>query len=213
MLENITINQQSSIKIAGSKIIYFDPFGIEVESHDADVIFITHEHYDHFEPESIAKVAKEGTKLVAPESMKKQVVAESGIDSENCVFAEPFQGFDVYGLKVETVPAYNKLKPFHTKGKKWLGYIVMLEGTRYYAAGDTDDTDEVRNVKCDVAFVPIGGNFTMDKKHAADCVAAMKPETVIPIHYGSIVGSKEDGEDFKEYLKKLDADIRVELKL
>ena len=74
-LNNITVNTQSIIRIEGSKILYFDPFKIEADRHDADIIFITHEHYDHFEPESIMKLKKENTILVAPESMKKQVLS------------------------------------------------------------------------------------------------------------------------------------------
>lgn len=116
-LSNITVNTQSSIRIEGSKILYFDPFQIQSAAHDADFIFITHEHYDHFEPESIAKLKKEDTRLVAPESMKKKVLSEAGIALENCMFYRPDETYEEQGLLIETVPAYNKLKPFHTKGK------------------------------------------------------------------------------------------------
>lgn len=117
ILSNIIVNTQSSIRIQGSKILYFDPYQIQDDAHDADFIFITHEHYDHFEPESIARLKKADTCLVAPESMKNKVLAKAGIASENCLFFGPRETHEKQGLLIETVPAYNKLKPFHMKGK------------------------------------------------------------------------------------------------
>lgn len=211
-LANITVNAQSSIRIAGAKTIYFDPFNVAEEKHDADIIFITHEHFDHFQPESIAKIKKEMTVLVAPASMEKQIRAESGVSDVE--LWEPGTLHELQGLQVETVPAYNaSLKPFHTKGKKWQGYIVQMDGIRYYVAGDTDVNEDVKKVRCDVALLPIGGKFTMDKKQAAALVAEMKPCAVVPTHYGDIVGSPADGRDFKELVEKSDGGIQVELKL
>lgn len=212
-LTNITVNTQSSIRIEGSKILYFDPFQIQSVAHDADFIFITHEHYDHFEPESIAKLKKEDTRLVAPESMKKKVLSEAGIASENCMFYRPDETYEEQGLLIETVPAYNKLKPFHTKGKKWQGYIVTLDDIRYYVSGDTDVNEDIMKVQCDVAMLPIGGFYTMDWKQAAEYVAQIKPKAVIPTHYGSIVGKESDGPAFQKELGVLDGSIYVELKL
>lgn len=212
-LNHITVNVQSSIRIAGSKILYFDPFQIAVASHDADVIFITHEHYDHFEPESIEKIKKENTVLIAPESMKKKVLSESGIPSDKCVFYNPNETHELEGIVIETIPAYNKLKPFHPKGKKWQGYVVKMDDVRYYVAGDTDVNEDIQKVECDVALIPIGGHYTMDKKQAADYIAALKPKAVIPTHYGSIIGKPSDGDDFRNTLGAMDKDIQVELKL
>lgn len=202
-LNHITINTQSSIRIEGSKVLYFDPFKIDAAVCDADIIFITHEHYDHFEPESIGKIKKENTVLVAPESMKKKVLSESGIAADKCVFYQPGETHELESVKVETIPAYNKLKPFHPKAKKWQGYIVTMDDVRYYVAGDTDVNEDIKKVQCDVALIPIGGHYTMDKKQAADYIADdLKPKAVIPTHYGSIVGSKEDGRAFQDYLEK-----------
>lgn len=210
-LDHITVNAQSSIRIEGSQILYFDPFQVAGSKCDADVIFITHDHYDHFEPDSIAKVKKESTLLVAPEGMKKKVLAEAGIAPDRCVFYDPGEVHEVGDLTVETIPAYNKLKPFHPRGKKWQGYVVTMDGTRYYVAGDTDVTEEIKKVQCDVALIPIGGTFTMDRNQAADYIAALKPGAVIPTHYGSIVGSRSDGPAFQSDLAG--KGIRVELKL
>ena len=212
-LDHITVNAQSSIRIEGSKILYFDPFQITADSHDADIIFITHEHYDHFEPESIAKIKKDGTFLAAPESMKKKLLSESGVASDKCVFYNPGETHELVGIVIETIPAYNKLKPFHPKGNRWQGYIVNMDDVRYYVAGDTDVNADIQKVKCDVALIPIGGHYTMDKKQAADYIASLKPKAVIPTHYGSVVGRPTDGSDFQNDLELMNKDIQVELKL
>lgn len=212
-LANITVNTQSSIRIEGSKILYFDPYQIQTASHDADMIFITHEHYDHFDPESIKRISKEGTLLIVPESMQKKAHSESGIAAGQCLLMNPGERKEAGGLTVETIPAYNKLKPFHTKGKKWQGYIVTMNDLRYYVSGDTDVNEDIRKVQCDIAMLPIGGFYTMDWKRAAEYAAQIKPKAVIPTHYGSIVGEKTDGEDFKKALQKMDSSIEVVLKL
>lgn len=212
-LENIIVNTQSSIRIEGSKILYFDPYLIQDAVHDADLIFITHEHYDHFEPDSIAKIKKDDTLLIVPESMKKKALSESDIPSQNCLFYQPDETHEAGGIVIETIPAYNKLKPFHIKGKKWQGYVVEMDGVRYYVSGDTDVNEDIRKVRCDVALIPIGGFYTMDLKQAAEYIAQLKPKAVIPTHYGSIVGNKADGQDFQKLLESLDGSIQVALKL
>lgn len=212
-LTNITVNTQSSIRIEGSKILYFDPYLIQEAAHDADLIFITHEHYDHFEPDSIAKLKKDNTLLIVPESMKKKALSEAGIASANCLFYQPGETYEAGGIAIETIPAYNKLKPFHTKGKKWQGYVVTLDEVRYYVAGDTDVNEDIQKVRCDVAMIPIGGFYTMDWKQAAEYIAQLKPKAVVPTHYGSIVGNKSDGQDFQKMLEGLDGGISVSLKL
>lgn len=210
MKYDISINTHSSIRIAGSKILYFDPFKIEGSAHDADFIFVTHEHFDHFEPDSIAKVKNEKTFLVAPESMKNQILKESGVEDKNCVFLKPGVIKEKGSFMVQAVPAYNKQKLFHQKNKQWLGYIVHLDQNVYYVAGDTDCLDELKKIKCDVALVPVGGNYTMDAAAAAELVLAMKPAYAIPTHYGSVAGSAEDGKNFKSLVEKTNRDIKVE---
>ncbi len=212
-LNHITVNTQSSIRIEGSKILYFDPFQVKASPHDADIIFITHEHYDHFEPESIARLQKDSSLIAAPESMKKKILSESGLQSGQCLFYTPGKRYEQEGIVIETVPAYNKLKPFHPKMKKWQGYIVTMDGIRYYVAGDTDVNEDIKQVKCDVALIPIGGHYTMNLTQAAEYIAEICPKAVIPTHYGSIVGHEADGQEFEKYLITLNQDIQVELKL
>ena len=114
------------------------------------------------------------------------------------------------GLELETVPAYNILKPFHPKSAEWVGYILRVDGQRIYVAGDTDATKEAKAVKCDIALVPIGGTYTMDAKKAAELVNTIRPSVAIPVHYGTVVGSPKDGEIFAEYVKE---PIKVEFKI
>ena len=167
MIEEITINTQSSIRIQGDRVIYFDPFQITEEKHDADVIFITHDHHDHFDPSSIEKILKDDTMMVIPRSCF-QSWSDSGLIVTQVVQMDPEEKLDLGGLLIETVPAYNHIKPFHPKKKRWLGYLVTIEDRKIYVAGDTDVTDESLQVRCDIAFVPVGGKYTMNAQKAAD---------------------------------------------
>jgi L-ascorbate metabolism protein UlaG (beta-lactamase superfamily) len=205
---NITVNTQSSIRIDGSKVLYFDPFQIASQSHDADLVFITHSHYDHFDPESVGKVSKADTVFIAPAGMEQEIRKAAG-DAE-LILMEPGDTRDVSGISVKTVPAYNRLKPFHPKRNGWCGYVVTMDGGRYYVAGDTDAINELSSVKCDVALVPIGGTYTMNAKDAAKLVNEIRPAVVIPTHYGSIVGKPEDARAFRKYV---DQAIVVETRL
>ena len=210
MLETITVNTQSSIRIAATEgIVYLDPLEIRDAPHDADFILITHDHYDHFSPSDIRKVAGGETVLVVPQKMEKQAQELRGFVG-SIVTVRPGEALTVKGLALETVPAYNNIKPFHPQSVGWVGYILITDGIRIYAAGDTDATRDNRRVRCDIAMVPIGGTYTMTAKNAAGLINEIRPAVAIPIHYGSIVGSPADAETFAGLL---DPEIRVELKL
>ena len=210
MNENIEVFTQNSIRIKTDKEnVYFDPFHMEGESHDADFILVTHDHYDHFSPEDIEKVSCERTVLIVPEKMKDKAKEAAGSVKE-IMTVNPGGSFEIHGLEFETVPAYNTLKPFHPKSAGWVGYILIVDGKRIYVAGDTDATKEAKDVKCDIALIPIGGTFTMDAKRAAELVNTIRPEVAIPTHYGSVVGSSSDGETFAGLVQ---SPIKVELKM
>jgi L-ascorbate metabolism protein UlaG (beta-lactamase superfamily) len=117
------------------------------------------------------------------------------------IIVEPNETKTVLGIKFETVPAYNTNKPFHPKENNWVGYILEINNVRYYIAGDTDITEENSKVKCNVAFVPVGGTYTMNFEEAAELVNKIMPKVAVPIHYGSIVGTNQDAEDFINLLK------------
>ena len=200
MLENIQVLYHSSIKINKEKVIYIDPFKIEDDCHDADIIFITHSHYDHYSEEDIKNIIKEDTKIIVTSDLKEK--AESITNSENLIVVQPNEKYCVEGISFETIPAYNTNKQFHPKQNNWVGYVIELNGLKYYIAGDTDITDENKTVKCDVAFVPVGGTYTMTAKEAADLINIIKPKMAVPIHYGSVVGTKQDATDFVNLLDK-----------
>ena len=208
-LDDITVNTQSSVCIRSSKVLRFDPFKINQHPNDADIIFITHEHYDHFSCEDIKKCAKENTIIIFPKSMEKSI-AQTSIKLENRIALTPGEHIEIDGIKIETVPAYNIRKPFHPKRNGWVGYVVSMDSVRFYIAGDTDAVEEARAVKCDVAFIPIGGTYTTNAKEAAEIANAIKPSAAIPIHYGSIVGKLKDADTFKNYV---DSDIQIVVKI
>ena len=201
MLEGIELLCHSALKInKNNVIIYVDPFHIKERYNDADFILITHSHYDHFSEEDIQKVRNKNTTILITEDLISKVNSN---DYKNIVKVEPFQIYEFKDIKIETIPAYNINKQFHPRENNWVGYILTINQNKYYVAGDTDITKENKSVKCDVAFVPVGGTYTMDAKEAVTLVNEIKPKIAVPIHYGEIVGSEDDAIEFVNNLNKL----------
>ena len=199
MLENIEVLHHSTIRISKNKVIYIDPFKIDKDYNDADIVFITHDHFDHYSEEDIDKVINENTTIIIPKELLTKILRK-GINKNAVITVKSNKEYMVQGIKIETIPAYNTNKTFHPKENNWVGYIITLDGIRYYIAGDTDITEENRKVKCDVAFVPVGGTYTMDYKEAAQLINEIQPKIAVPIHYGSVVGTKQDATDFIKLL-------------
>lgn len=203
--ELIRVNAHSSVRVElGGKVLYVDPFSLREEPHDADLIFLTHEHYDHFSPEDIARVDKPDTVFILPASMADKAAPVVG--PRQVLSVEPGQQGEIGGVRFEAVPAYNLHKPFHPRSKGWVGYVLEAEGLRIYVAGDTDATPEAAAVRCDAALLPIGGTYTMNPQKAAALVNEMRPGLVIPTHYGSVVGSPKD---FSRFAAEVAEGIRV----
>lgn len=199
MIEGIEVLYHSSIKIKKGITIYIDPYGIEKNLKDADFIFITHEHYDHFSIEDMKKVIKEDTVIVSvPNVINESKILQKSDDKRIAV--KPNETYEFKNIKFETTVAYNKAKLFHQKEKEWVGYIITIGGTRIYIAGDTDNLEELESIKCDVALVPIGGMYTMNYEEAANLINSIKPKYAIPTHYGAIVGEKADAIEFKKLI-------------
>ena len=185
----ISINCHSSIKIEGKEItIYVDPFHINDESKDADLILVTHDHFDHYSPDDIKKVSNENTVVLK---------------------LKPYETFEMKNAKIEAVPSYNVEKEFHPKENNWVGYLIEVDNKIIYVTGDTDAQLEI-DKKIDYLLIPIGGTYTFDVNSAVEYTNKVKPKTVIPTHYGEIVGDKELGEEFK---KLVDEKIQVILKI
>ena len=189
----------NSIKIMENVIVYVDPFKINKEYHDADYVFFTHSHYDHFSPEDIEKVKKESTVFIVTKDLKEK--AEDLYGKKNILVVKPNEDYHVSDFDFKTTYAYNVNKAFHPKENKWVGYLIQINNKTYYIAGDTDNIEEIQDIECDEAFIPIGGTYTMNYKEAAELANVIKAKVVIPTHYGSIVGDKEDAIKFKELVE------------
>ena len=204
LMEGITLNYHASIRMEkNDKVIYFDPYKIEESNNDADYIFITHSHYDHFDKTDIGKVKKDTTKYIVTSDIELEI-KNMGVDDKNILVVYPEKEYNIDDISFETVPAYNTNKTFHKKSYNWVGYVLDINNTKYYVVGDSDITPELKSVKCDVIFIPVGGTYTSDASEAADAVNEMKVKYAVPIHYG-VVGSKTDAEDF---VSKLDSNIK-----
>ena len=200
----------SSIRIEGEeKTFYIDPYRIKEEINDADLILITHSHYDHFSEEDINKVKNGSTKIVVTSDLMDKAL-ELGFKEENITVVNPNNSYKELNIEIDTIPSYNINKQFHPKENNWVGYILKLEGKSIYIAGDTDITEENKEVKCDIALVPVGGTYTTDYKEAAELVNIIKPEVAIPMHYGELVGTKDDAEKFR---KLIDFNIKVDVQI
>ena len=204
---NTKVLCHSSIKIEGEKIIYVDPYSIDENYGDADYIFYTHSHYDHFSKEDIEKIKKENTKLIIVSSSENE--AKELVGEENVTIVKPNCDYKVDNIKFSTTYAYNINKQFHPKENEWVGYIIEFEGVRFYIAGDTDNIPEIQNINCDIAFLPIGGTYTMDYKEAAELANVINAKVVIPVHYGMIVGTKKDAEEFSKLVENKEVKILI----
>ena len=200
MISGIEVLCHSSIKINRHLVMYFDPYNIQDETHDADIIFCTHTHYDHFSEDDILKVKNDKTIFVGTEDCYVNSM-KLGFSEENAKIVEPNNKYEVLGVRFETIPAYNIDKKYHPKENGWVGYIVEIDDLHYYISGDTDLTPEAKAVSCDVALIPIGGRFTMNAKEAASLINTIEPQIAIPTHYGKIIGTSDDAELFEKLVK------------
>lgn len=194
MRENIKWLGQSGFKIIAKegKTIYIDPYKIPGNAPKADFIFITHSHFDHFSPESIAKIRSEKTLIFCPSDVAPKIGGKVRT-------VKPGDAFETEGIKVEVLPAYNIDKEFHPKGSGGLAFVLEISGQRIYHAGDTDFIPEMKELKnIDIALLPVGGTYTMNWQEAAEAVKAFNPKMVIPMHYGEAAGSLDDAQNLKQ---------------
>jgi L-ascorbate metabolism protein UlaG (beta-lactamase superfamily) len=191
MIEKIHWLGHDSFRLEGEVTVYIDPWKLPPNSPKADIILITHDHYDHCSPEDVAKIQKADTVIVTIPAAARKLKGEVKT-------VKPGDKITVKGIEIEAVPAYNTDKQFHPKGAGHVGFIVTLGGKRIYHAGDTDFIPEMKGLKVDIALLPVSGTYVMTAEEAAKAADAIKPEVAIPMHYGEIVGSERDAERFKE---------------
>lgn len=182
-----------AIRLEGSAIVQFDPFQISAPR-PADLVLISHDHFDHNSPEDLAKVVKKDTVIVTDDASAKKLNGDVRV-------VGPGDTLTVKGVKIEIHPAYNTDKEFHPKDAGMLSFVVTLDGVRYYHAGDTDFIPEMKNLDVDVAFLPVSGTYVMTAEQAVEAAKTIKPKLAIPMHYGAIVGTENDAKRFKKALE------------
>ena len=200
----------SGFKITAGLVVYIDPFHIQ-ETEPADLLLLTHEHYDHLSIEDIRKILRPTTTILCTGDCLSKLTQ---FERNPLKVMKAGASLEADGVTVEAVEAYNLNKfrapgiPFHPQEDEKLGYILTLKGVRIYHAGDTDVIPEMKKVRnIDVALLPVSGTYVMTPQEAAEAVRILKPKLAIPMHYGAIVGSEKDAQRFKSLVKGTPVEI------
>lgn len=193
ILSKIVWLGHDGFRIDGSKTVYIDPYQIP-DSPRADLILITHEHFDHCSPDDVAKIQQSGSVIVTEKDSAAKLSGDVRVVSVGDTLS-------VDDINIEAVPAYNTDKDFHPKSKGWLGFIVEIDGVKVYHAGDTDFIPEMKDFSTDIALLPVSGTYVMTAEEAVEAALAINPKVAIPMHYGAIVGGGQDAESFKTALE------------
>ena len=209
LVQNLHWLGHDSFRLDGPPVIYFDPWKLPPGSPVADVVLVSHDHYDHLSPDDVKKVSGPKTVVIANPSAAAKLKGARVI--------RPGEKITVGDVTVEAVPAYNVNKfrspgvVFHPKTAEHVGYLVTVGGERLYHAGDTDHIPEMSGLKCDVALLPVSGTYVMTADEAAGAAKAIKPGVAVPMHYGDkdVVGSLADAERFKALCEQ--AGIKVQI--
>jgi len=180
-------------RIDAVKTIYFDPYEIK-GGPKADLIFISHEHFDHCSPEDVARIQGSDTVIVTEKDSAKKLTGDVRV-------LKPGETLTLNDIKVQAVPSYNTDKAFHPRANNWLGFVVEIEGVKVYHAGDCDFMPEMKDLEVDIAFLPVSGTYVMTAEQAVEAALAINPKLAIPMHYGAIVGDNQDAVRFKKALE------------
>ncbi len=190
-------------RIQNGQVIYIDPFQIEGGPR-ADIVLVSHEHFDHCNVDDLKKIVGPNTTIVAHAQSKSEL---SKLSAKEVKIVKPGDRVNLGDIGIEAVPAYNVNKfrepgkVFHPKQDGKLGFILTVKGVRIYHAGDTDHIPEMKNIRADIALLPVSGTYVMTVQETAEAVASLNPKVVIPMHYGAIVGSRQDAETLQNLVK------------
>ena len=193
MLDELVWLGHDAFLVRGPPTIYIDPVRVEAGT-SADLILVTHGHFDHCSPSDIAKIATPDTVIVAPSDCTSCLGSLGG----ELRIVEPSTKFSLLGAEVEALPAYTRRRRMHGRANGWLGYRIKLNGETWYHAGDTDFIVEMQELNADVACLLVSGGTVMNAVEAAAAAEAIDPGVALPMHYGTFVGCAEDAEDFRE---------------
>ena len=192
-----------SFRITNDKIIYIDPYKIK-GGPIADIILVTHDHFDHLSTGDLKKISGDKTVIIAAQNCSGKI---SGVSAGEIRYVKPGDKVEISGVTIEAVPAYNINKfrepgvVFHPREYGGVGYVITIGGVRIYHAGDSDNIPEIQGLKPDIALLPVSGTYVMTAEEAADAVEKIGPKIAIPMHYGAIVGSEKDAEKFRSLAK------------
>ncbi len=197
----------SGFMISNGKKIVIDPYNVSNKVEKADMILITHSHYDHCSIKDIEKLSKDGTLVIATADSQSKILKVEGVDMN---IVEVGDKLEFGNIKIETIAAYNKSKDFHPKSEGWIGYIIKMGNVVIYHAGDSDFIPEMQKLSGYgkhgnefVAMLPVSGTYVMDPEEAAEAASMISPDLVIPMHYGAgVVGSIEDAKNFVEICRE-----------
>jgi|YelNatPaOPRAMG01_1025707.scaffolds.fasta_scaffold13498_6 L-ascorbate metabolism protein UlaG (beta-lactamase superfamily) len=186
----------ASFRISNSKVVYIDPWQLKKDEPKADIILITHDHFDHLSVEDVKKITKQGTVIVTTASAKSQL-------SGDVRAVKPGDKLKIGDIEINAVPAYNPSKPFHPRQAGNVGFVITMNGESIYHTGDTEFIEEMKSIKADVLLVPVGGKYTSDADDAAKIANTINPKVAIPMHWGTLndVAGKEAAERFKKLVK------------
>ena len=201
----ITWLGHDGFKLKKGKVVYVDPFKLGAKPEPADLVFVTHEHFDHLSVDDLKKVVTPATTVVTIAACEAAV---KPLKPKAVRLVAPGDRLTVDGVTVEVLPAYNVNKfrapgtPFHPKADGKVGFILGIGSVRIYHAGDTDEIPEMAGAKgVDVALLPVSGTYVMTAEEAVRACNAIQPKLAIPMHYSAIVGSAADAEAFRKAVK------------